>query len=285
MDWRSRERLLRASSARWTLNGSGGGPPHGSAELATSTACTRRSARPQPRLSGTTHWRPALASWACSRTTNGRRRPRRATRWISSSTGTPFYAEGGGQVGDTGTIVAAGGTARVDDTQRPVGDFIAHRATVTSGSIAVGGEARAAVDRERRLDVMRNHTATHLLHAVLRDALGSHVRQAGSLVAPDRLRFDFTHVAAVSPAEIAEIERTVNEAYPRRLGRGQGGRRRSETRWPAARLPSSASGMATTVRTVSIGERARRTPRVPRASNCAAARTSTVPGRSGSSTS
>ena len=166
---------------------------------------------------------------------------------------TPFYAEGGGQVGDTGTIVADGGTARVDDTQRPVGDFIAHRATVTSGSIALGGEARAAVDRERRLDVMRNHTATHLLHAVLRDALGSHVRQAGSLVAPDRLRFDFTHVAAVSPAEIAEIERTVNERI-----RGDVGvvKREEAQRDALARgaLAFFGERYGDTVRTVSIGE-------------------------------
>ena len=166
---------------------------------------------------------------------------------------TPFYAEGGGQVGDTGTIVAAGGTARVDDTQRPVGDFIAHRATVTSGSIAVGGEARAAVDRERRLDVMRNHTATHLLHAVLRDALGSHVRQAGSLVAPDRLRFDFTHVAAVSPAEIAEIERTVNERIRGDLGVVK---REEAQRDALARgaLAFFGERYGDTVRTVSIGE-------------------------------
>ena len=166
---------------------------------------------------------------------------------------TPFYAEGGGQVGDTGTIVAAGGTARVDDTQRPVGDFIAHRATVTSGSIAVGGEARAAVDRERRLDVMRNHTATHLLHAVLRDALGSHVRQAGSLVAPDRLRFDFTHVAAVSPAEIAEIERTVNE----RIRGDLGVVKREEAQRDAlsrGALAFFGERYGDTVRTVSIGE-------------------------------
>ena len=166
---------------------------------------------------------------------------------------TPFYAEGGGQVGDTGTIVAAGGTARVDDTQRPVGDFIAHRATVTSGSIAVGGEARAAVDKERRLDVMRNHTATHLLHAVLRDALGSHVRQAGSLVAPDRLRFDFTHVAAVSPAEIAEIERTVNERIRGDLGVVK---REEAQRDALARgaLAFFGERYGDTVRTVSIGE-------------------------------
>jgi alanyl-tRNA synthetase len=131
---------------------------------------------------------------------------------------TPFYPEGGGQVGDTGNISSLSGIAKVDDTQRPVGDFIAHRATVTAGSIVVGADVHAAVDVERRLDVMRNHTATHLLHAVLRDMLGSHVRQAGSLVAPGRLRFDYTHIAAVSPDELTEIERTVNDRIRGDLG-------------------------------------------------------------------
>ncbi|MCY4447600.1 MAG: alanine--tRNA ligase [Chloroflexi bacterium] len=125
---------------------------------------------------------------------------------------TPFYAEGGGQVGDTGLIAASGGSARVSDTQKPFGEFIVHAAQVAEGSVAVGDAVHASVDGERRLDVARNHTATHLLHAVLRDVLGSHVRQAGSLVAPDRLRFDFTHVSAVSRDELGEIERRINES-------------------------------------------------------------------------
>ena len=125
---------------------------------------------------------------------------------------TPFYPEGGGQVGDTGVVSAQGGTARISDTQRPTGDLIAHTADITSGEIAVGDAVNAMVDTERRLDIARNHTATHLLHAVLRDVLGSHVRQAGSLVAPDRLRFDFTHVSGVSRDELGEIESRINEA-------------------------------------------------------------------------
>ena len=125
---------------------------------------------------------------------------------------TPFYPEGGGQVGDAGTVSAAGAVVRVSDAQKPAGDLIVHAAVVESGAIAVGDAVHAAVDRERRLDVARNHTATHLLHAMLRETLGSHVRQAGSLVAPDRLRFDFTHVSAVAHDELRAIERRINEA-------------------------------------------------------------------------
>ncbi|MEX2598942.1 MAG: alanine--tRNA ligase [Dehalococcoidia bacterium] len=123
---------------------------------------------------------------------------------------TPFYPEGGGQVGDTGLLASNGG-AQVLDTQKPVGDIIVHQARVTEGELATGQSIHAAVDGERRMDIARNHTATHLLHAVLREVLGSHVRQAGSLVAPDRLRFDFTHVAALTPDELDRIERMVND--------------------------------------------------------------------------
>ena len=125
---------------------------------------------------------------------------------------TPFYPEGGGQVGDTGGIAGPGGLAQALDTRKPAGDVIAHSCEIAQGALALGDAVRASVDAERRLDVARNHTATHLLHAALRDALGSHVRQAGSLVAPDRLRFDFTHVSGVGREELSEIERRVNEA-------------------------------------------------------------------------
>ena len=125
---------------------------------------------------------------------------------------TPFYPEGGGQVGDAGVIASSGGTARVTDARKPAGGVIAHSCEVADGALAVGDAVRASVDAERRLDTARNHTATHLLHAVLRDVLGAHVRQAGSLVAPDRLRFDFTHVSGVERGELQEIERRVNEA-------------------------------------------------------------------------
>ncbi len=126
-------------------------------------------------------------------------------------TSTPFYPEGGGQVGDQGEILAPGGRIVVEDTQRVAERLIVHRGRLVEGRLAVGETVTARVDAQRRADTMRNHTATHLLHAALRRVLGSHVRQAGSLVAPDRLRFDFTHTEAVSPAQLAEVQRLVNE--------------------------------------------------------------------------
>jgi len=113
---------------------------------------------------------------------------------------TPFYAESGGQVGDVGTIATETGTAEVLDTLSPFPGVIAHRARVT-GELHPGQEAVATIDRDRREAVRRNHTATHLLHAALREVLGDHVRQQGSLVAPDRLRFDFSHHAGIVEQE------------------------------------------------------------------------------------
>ena len=124
---------------------------------------------------------------------------------------TPFYAEGGGQVGDTGIMEGASGDIRVEDTQSPVTGVIVHRGRVANGTVAKGDEVVASVDGDRRLDAARNHTATHLLHAALRAVLGGHVRQAGSLVAPDRLRFDFTHVSPLTPEETGKVEALVNE--------------------------------------------------------------------------
>src|SRR6266545_605472 len=123
---------------------------------------------------------------------------------------TPFYAESGGQVGDTGILVGTGGLLRVEDTQRPVPGLIVHYGTVESGALSVGESVEARVDAERRRDIMRNHTATHLLHRALRDVLGEHAAQAGSLVAPERLRFDFSHPRQVRPEQLREIERRVN---------------------------------------------------------------------------
>ena len=124
---------------------------------------------------------------------------------------TPFYAEGGGQVGDTGIVEGPKGDIRVEDTQSPVTGVIVHRGRVVKGTAAKGDEVVATVDSDRRLDAARNHTATHLLHAALRAVLGSHVRQAGSLVAPDRLRFDFTHVSPLTLEETRKVEALVNE--------------------------------------------------------------------------
>ena len=124
---------------------------------------------------------------------------------------TPFYPEGGGQVGDTGVIVSEHGRIEVDDTQSPAEGLIVHRGRVVEGRIAVSDAVRAEVDVPKRRASQRNHTATHLLHAALRQVLGDHVRQAGSLVAPDRLRFDFTHIEATKPEELAAVQRLVNE--------------------------------------------------------------------------
>jgi alanyl-tRNA synthetase len=123
---------------------------------------------------------------------------------------TPFYAEQGGQVGDTGHINTETGAAVVTDTTWAVPGLIRHTAEITDGHIDAGQTADARIDVARRDAIRRNHTGTHLLHWALREVLGDHVKQAGSLVAPDRLRFDFSHFSAVTPEEIAEIERLAN---------------------------------------------------------------------------
>jgi alanyl-tRNA synthetase len=123
---------------------------------------------------------------------------------------TPFYAESGGQVGDAGELDAQGAHFMVTDTQKLAGQFHAHVGKLESGNLRVGDRVAAAVDGARRAATVRNHSATHLLHAALRQILGTHVTQKGSLVAPDRLRFDFSHFQPVTAHEIAEIERRVN---------------------------------------------------------------------------
>jgi alanyl-tRNA synthetase len=123
----------------------------------------------------------------------------------------PFYAERGGQVGDTGLITAAGGgVALVKNTLPGPGAQILHLVEIREGRIHTGEKVRAAVDQKRRQDIAGHHTATHLLHRALRDSLGEHVHQAGSLVAPDRLRFDFSHFAPLAEAELSKLEETVN---------------------------------------------------------------------------
>jgi alanyl-tRNA synthetase len=124
---------------------------------------------------------------------------------------TPFYAEGGGQIGDTGTIVTESGIAEVYDTQYAVPGLIAHKARV-SGELAAGQDALATIDGERREAIRRNHTATHLLHAALRSVLGDHVRQQGSRVEPGYLRFDFSHHAQPTAAELQEVFALANDA-------------------------------------------------------------------------
>ena len=124
---------------------------------------------------------------------------------------TPFYAEGGGQIGDAGDISGDNGRIAVTDTQEVMPGLIVHFGKVAAGSVSLGETVDAYVDPIRREDTARNHTATHLLHAALRQVLGLHVRQAGSLVAPDRLRFDFTHVQAVTDDEMWQVQLLVNE--------------------------------------------------------------------------
>ena len=121
---------------------------------------------------------------------------------------TPFYPEGGGQVGDAGLIRTEAAQLDVSDT-RAWGDVIAHVGTISAGELSVGDAVEAVVDRSRRADTTRNHTATHLLHAALRQVLGDHVRQAGSLVAPDHLRFDYTQSEAPTAEQLREVQRVV----------------------------------------------------------------------------
>ncbi|MDX1600822.1 MAG: alanine--tRNA ligase [Anaerolineales bacterium] len=169
---------------------------------------------------------------------------------------TSFYVESGGQVSDQGTVVSVDEPRwelEIEDTWEPVDGLILHSGIVRTGSPEVGDKVLAAVHEQRRLDIQRNHTGTHLLHAALRDVLGDHVRQAGSLVAPDRLRFDFTHPEALRPEEIEAIESWVNQAvlanYPLKI--------RHEDREQAIQSGAMAlfgETYGADVRTVTIGE-------------------------------
>ncbi|MET3759771.1 alanine--tRNA ligase [Sphingomonas sp. UYEF23] len=123
---------------------------------------------------------------------------------------TPFYAESGGQVGDTGTLTAPGVLGQVEDTRKYLGRLFAHATTITEGEIAVGDALHLTIDRARRDRIRANHSATHLLHEALRQRLGLHVAQKGSLVAPERLRFDFSQPSAIDPAALALVEADVN---------------------------------------------------------------------------
>ncbi len=123
---------------------------------------------------------------------------------------TPFYGEQGGQVGDTGELSGDGALFQVEDTRIPLAGLIVHHGRLLSGSLAVGNRLHASIDRARRERIRRNHTATHLLHWALRLVLGEHVRQSGSFVAPERLRFDFTHFEAMTVEQLDKVERLVN---------------------------------------------------------------------------
>jgi alanyl-tRNA synthetase len=126
------------------------------------------------------------------------------------ATVTPCYGESGGQVGDHGQVITSEATLRIVDTKKPLSDLPVHVCEVVTGAIKVGAEATIKVDGERRRQIVLNHTATHLLQAALQQILGDHVKQAGSLVTPDRLRFDFSHFSPVSTEELIRIEQLVN---------------------------------------------------------------------------
>ena len=124
---------------------------------------------------------------------------------------TAFHAEGGGQLGDIGTITAPTGVIAVNVTKKLPDGAVIMIGSVTEGTVAVGDAVTFAVDKARKMDIARNHTATHLLHAALKQVLGAHVNQAGSYVGPDRLRFDFSHFSQVTAEELKEVEAIVNE--------------------------------------------------------------------------
>ena len=128
---------------------------------------------------------------------------------------TPFYAEGGGQVGDVGTLSVTGGVDAlfdVTDTQKIQAAVFGHHGVLARGTLTVGDTVTATVDHHARHATVRNHSATHLLHSALRRVLGSHVQQKGSLVNPDRARFDFAHSHGMTPVDLVEVERLVNHA-------------------------------------------------------------------------
>ncbi|NDJ84608.1 MAG: alanine--tRNA ligase, partial [Chloroflexi bacterium] len=170
---------------------------------------------------------------------------------------TPYYIESGGQVSDTGTIEGEDWLVDIEDARKPVGGLIIHIGEVVQGKVAASGAVMAKVDARRRWDIMRNHTATHLLHAALRSRLGTHVQQRGSLVAPDRLRFDFSHDEAMSFDEIYDVQRDVNFAIMAAMD--------VNAKWKDLETARAEGAMAlfgekygAEVRTISIGDDSRR---------------------------
>ena len=144
-----------------------------------------------------------------------RRKPGDAVEVILDRT--PFYGESGGQIGDTGWIRTDTGLINIDDTFKPTPDIYVHRGVVAEGFARSGEPARAEIDAERRAAIRRNHTATHLLHRALRLVLGEETRQAGSLVAPDRLRFDFTSLEGVTGEQLHQVAAIVNHEITRNV--------------------------------------------------------------------
>ena len=169
---------------------------------------------------------------------------------------TSFYLESGGQVSDHGTIQStpdAGWKIVIEDVRKPADGVITLGGKVVHGTVKVGEKALSAVDSERRIAIMRNHTATHLLHAALHQVLGDHARQAGSLVAPDRLRFDFTHPEAVTTEQLAEIEEYVNQTILKNYSLNIANKSRDEAISEGA-MALFGEKYGETVRTISIGD-------------------------------
>jgi len=172
---------------------------------------------------------------------------------------TSFYVAAGGQVSDTGVITSTNGSAwefAVHDMREPVAGVILHVGEVVRGTVRAGERARASVDAQRRWDIMRNHTATHLLHAGLRAVLGQHARQAGSLVAPDRLRFDFTHPRPLTADEIRRVQQLVTEAIFENMPLAVVEKPRQEAEGEGA-MALFGETYGETVRTISIGSQRR----------------------------
>ena len=188
---------------------------------------------------------------------------------------TPFYGESGGQVGDTGVMTADGVRFKVTDTQKHLGDVFVHIGTVEDGTLKVGAALALEVDHHRRGTIRKNHSATHLLHEALRQVLGDHVAQKGSLVAPDRLRFDFSHPKPMSAEEIERVEDIANEFVLQNAPVVTRAAERSTTRMPPARARCSARNTATRSAS-SPWARAAAIPWAGR-SSCAAAPMSSAP--------
>lgn len=130
---------------------------------------------------------------------------------------TPFYAESGGQIADRGVLVGDGVSVTIKDVQKAPNGQNLHKAVITTGTLKTNQKVTATIDGENRAKIIKNHTATHLLHQALKDVLGNHVNQAGSLVEPDRLRFDFSHFGPIKPEELEQIEKIVNEKIWRNI--------------------------------------------------------------------
>ncbi len=206
---RDYEREMQAQRERARAGASFGAVEGGEQEVAVYQQLSARL--PRPEFLGYTSL--AAPARILAMVADGRRRPEaRAGETVEIILDrTPAYAESGGQLGDTGTVLGREGQGRIEDTYYRGAQLIVHRVAVTQGQFRENEEVAVSVESPRRLGLQLHHTGTHLLHAALRRVLGSHVSQAGSLVAPDHLRFDFSHGAGVKDPEVEQVEQLVNE--------------------------------------------------------------------------